>query len=608
MITKHQVVVLALLVSIAGQHTAHAAQKITIDPSPSFLIGTSSHAKLQDLGQDYQFKTHSSVTLPSGMEKNKKIQYYKGIPVWGASITTNAGRGFATSTSGQYIQGIEDDIPNIAPNITETKAMELAHKVAKLEPSQTSQQNIKTIIILDKQNVAHLAYIIDFVAHLDEPSRPHIIISSKTGATLDYWEGLGFRLATGPGGNEKTGKYYYGTEFSELHVSRSCAMKNKYVETYDMNHKLSGGKIHEFNCPENNEREVNGAYAPLNDAHYFGGIVFDMYQSWYDTKPLNFKLKMRVHYGKRFENAFWDGRQMTFGDGYKLFYPLVSLDVVAHEVSHGFTEQNSNLVYRNQSGGINEAFSDMAGEAAKYFMNYAKPESERNDWLVGSSIFKKENEALRYFADPTQDGRSIAHADDYYDGLDVHYSSGVFNKAFYLLATTPDWNTKSAFDVFYLANKVYWREDSDFDDAACGVHLASKDYGYEDYDVLRAFEAVGVNASCTKSSPVPENSKLLTNKQFLGGQNGYLAGLYHYHLKLEEDSEKLEVTTKGGIGDLGLFIAFDRAPSIVDYDCTSSIWGTNQECVIHNPVPGTYHIMLQSRWLFLGVGLQASWD
>ena len=74
-------------------------------------------------------------------------------------------------------------------------------------------------------------------------------------------------------------------------------------------------------------------------------------------------LTMRVHYKKNYENAFWDGRQMTFGDGATRFHPLVCLDVTAHEVSHGFTQQNSNLRYKYQSGGMNEAFSDMSGES-----------------------------------------------------------------------------------------------------------------------------------------------------------------------------------------------------------------------------------------------------
>src|SRR5688572_9676182 len=102
---------------------------------------------------------------------------------------------------------------------------------------------------------------------------------------------------------------------------------------------------------------------------------------------------MKVHYRTSYENAFWDGSAMTFGDGASTFYPLVSLDVSSHEVSHGFTEQNSNLTYSGMSGGINEAYSDMAGEAAEFFMKGT------NDWLVGAQIFKGTG-ALRYMNNP----------------------------------------------------------------------------------------------------------------------------------------------------------------------------------------------------------------
>ena len=101
-------------------------------------------------------------------------------------------------------------------------------------------------------------------------------------------------------------------------------------------------------------------------------------------------------------------------------YPLVSLDVSAHEVSHGYTEQNSGLEYDGQSGGINEAFSDIAGEATEYYMNGS------NDFLVGAEIIKGSG-ALRYMEDPTDDGSSIGSADDYYSGLDMASLSITFS-------------------------------------------------------------------------------------------------------------------------------------------------------------------------------------
>lgn len=125
--------------------------------------------------------------------------------------------------------------------------------------------------------------------------------------------------------------------------------------------------------------------------------------------------------------------------------------MVAHESSHGTTEQNSGLEYVGQSGGINESYSDIAGEAAEYFVNGSV------DWLVGADVIKGKTKALRYFEDPRKDKRSIRNAADYYDGLDVHYSSGVFNRAFYLLANTSGWSVDKAFKVFILPMLIIGR-------------------------------------------------------------------------------------------------------------------------------------------------------
>ena len=137
----------------------------------------------------------------------------------------------------------------------------------------------------------------------------------------------------------------------------TCTMQNSNVKTVNLNHGTSGSSAYSYTCPRNTVKEINGAYSPLNDAHFFGNVVFNMYNDWIGTPPLTFQLSMRVHYSNNYENAFWNGSSMTFGDGASRFYPLVSLDVSSHEVSHGFTEQNSNLVYSGRSGGLNEAFS-----------------------------------------------------------------------------------------------------------------------------------------------------------------------------------------------------------------------------------------------------------
>jgi vibriolysin len=266
-------------------------------------------------------------------------------------------------------------------------------------------------------------------------------------------------------------------------------MKTDEIKTIDLKNSTIGTSVHEFKCYENIETPINGAFGPLNDAHYFAGVISDLYKNWYNTAPLKIPITMRVHYGKKYENAFWNGSSMTFGDGDKRFYPLVSLDVSSHEIAHGFTDFNSDLVYEEQSGGINEAFSDMAGEAAEFFMH------GKNDFEVGAQIFKTNNKALRYMADPTKDGKSIDHVDKFESGVkgtDVHHSSGIFNKAFYLLATTQGWNTRKAFDVFVKANQNYWTPTSTFEAGAKGALEAAEDLGYPTADVVAAFAPVGI--------------------------------------------------------------------------------------------------------------------
>jgi pseudolysin len=195
---------------------------------------------------------------------------------------------------------------------------------------------------------------------------------------------------------------------------------------------------------------------------------------------------MRVHYGKNYANAFWDGTQMSFGDGDYSFYPLVALSIGAHEISHGFTEQHSNLVYFGQSGAINEAFSDMAAQAAEYYID------KKNSWKIGHDIIKSTSPmaAIRFMDKPSLDKHSIEFAHHYRDGMDVHYSSGVYNKLFYLIATTPNWDTQKAFKLMLKANMDYWIPTATFSDAACGIIYAAKDLKYSIDDVQHALEEV----------------------------------------------------------------------------------------------------------------------
>lgn len=455
------------------------------------------------LSADAGFKTLRKQTIKSGLQSGllheRAQQTYKGVPIWGEHvISVRDTSGTIVRMHGALVQGLNMDVQ---PSITAEDAladMQLLHDAGLGGlPTLFASEKSELVIYIDESNIPHLAYDVSFFVDTIDggtPMRPTYIIDAKSGNVIREFDGLTTSLiGTGPGGNQKTGQYEYGTNFGYMDVAQSgstCTMDNPNVKTVNLNHGTSGSTAFSYTCPRNTTKTINGAYAPLNDAHYFGGVVFNMYSDWYATAPLTFQLTMRVHYSTNYENAFWNGSSMTFGDGATTFYPLVSLDVSAHEVSHGFTEQNSGLVYSAQSGGINEAFSDMAGEAAEFYMHGS------NDFMVGEQIFKS-NGALRYMYDPPLDGSSIGHASDYYSGMDVHYSSGVYNKAFYLLATTAGWDTRSAFHVFVRANQLYWGPNTDYQAGMEGCLSAAADLGLNADDVAAAFAAVGV------APPVP---------------------------------------------------------------------------------------------------------
>ena len=481
---------------------AHAAVKENLK---AYQLQGQTLGKALNMSQQDSFQSRQSIKTKAGTVKKRYQQFFNNVPVYGYSIVATQGvNGELLEVSGAIVRDIAKDIKSTKAAISTQQAIDLLVKTNRHGTFVLENQSAELMIKIDS-GTPRLVYKTSYFSAADgKPTRPMAFIDANSGEIIETWQGLNQAktgevstdisvsfAATGPGGNEKTGKYYYGSDFGTLDVSESggtCTMENANVKTINMKNRYFFGRTHSFTCPENTYQEVNGGYAPLNDAHYYGNLIFEMYQNWYNTAPLTFQLQMKVHYGRNTDNAYWNGSAMLFGDGYTKFYPLVSLDVSAHEVSHGVTEQNSNLQYSNQSGGINEAFSDMAGEVAEYYMHGS------NDWLVGEQIFKGEG-ALRYMADPALDGNSIGHASDYVSGMNVHYSSGVYNKAFYLLANTAGWNTRTAFEVFLVANQIYWNANTNYNQGACGVESAAGDLGYDVLEVTAAFSAVGVVCS-----------------------------------------------------------------------------------------------------------------
>jgi vibriolysin len=577
-----------------------------------------------------------------GFTNTRYRQTYRGVPVWGESVIIGRdGSGTATYVRGRLIRDLAKNPIDTAPGLDAAHVLDamrttVQERQANLAVLQFSNETSELVIYLDG-NRPMLSYAVSFFADAPEggrPTRPTFLVDAHSGQILFEYEGLTHAdVGTGPGGNDKTSKYHYGTDFGKLDVKEigsTCTMNNADVKTVDLNHGTTGSTPFSYPCYEttnyeNTKKVINGAFSPLNDAHYFGGVVFDMYIDWLGASPLTTQLEMRVHYSSNYENAFWNGTSMTFGDGFNTFYPLVSLDVSAHEVSHGFTEQNSNLIYAGQSGGINEAFSDMAGEAAEFFMR--QPSGE-NDFLVGADIIKGNGAALRYMEDPTRDGISIGHASDYYNGMDVHYSSGVYNKAFFLLATTPGWDVQRAFRLFAEANRTYWYENESFDTAYEGLLLAVPMLDTDDTnddsdssDITNAFAQVGVPAPPVCEYDTDGIEVLMNGVSDIGISAS--AGEWNcWTFEVTEDAADLNVVTRNTAkgryksgGDADLYIKFGSAPKVDssvfppagDFDCGSYSSNSDESCSISNATKGVWYVAINAWSSISSISLTGSY-
>ncbi|MDK2126453.1 M4 family metallopeptidase [Parachitinimonas caeni] len=595
----------ALTLAVAGAVDSMAATRIDLGQAGLQRDAVMSSADLRP--------TTASVVTADGSVKVKYQQFYQGVRVWNetapvARKTTGALADAPSFTHGTLVEGIAADIPSTKPRLSRDDIRRLmrinagqqGHAVANAE-----HEDIELVVRLDESGRAQLVYLASMHLHGNNPSSPSFIFDANSGNIISSWDGLMHRDAHGPGGNEKLGKYYYGKDFKPLNVTQDCVFDNENVTTIDMGNGTAevSKPFKMANCPasgtpENTARAINGAFSPENDGHYYGGVIFNMYKEWYNTRPIEQKLTVRVHYGNNYQNAFWNGRSMTFGDGGSSMYPLVSLGVMAHEVSHGYTQQNSGLIYKGMSGGMNEAFSDMAAQAAEEYM-FGKP-----TFLIGGEIVKGgADKALRYMMDPEKDGKSIGHASKFTDRLNVHYSSGVYNKAFALLATTSGWSARKAFEIMVIANKLYWKPNSTFNEGACGVVQAAKDKGYKSEDVVAAFSKVGV--SCDGTTPPQPSTKELKSGIAVTGLDIAANGKAVYTIDVPANTSFLAVRTGAGAGDANVYVKFGAEPTTSNADASSAGQANAEYALIKSPKAGRYYVLVQAPAAVSGLSLIA---
>ncbi|MDP4551082.1 M4 family metallopeptidase [Alkalihalobacillus macyae] len=464
-----------------------------------------------------ELKVEKSDKDELGMTHVRFNQTKNDVPVEGAEIIVHYNANDEiTVVNGAYNNQLEESDLDTTPAVTSEKAMEAAKSSVKAH-NELDQLPTSKLVIYPFQGQNHLAYKVNVNFIGNEPGNWFVFVDAETGKVIDKHNAImdvdQYKTQNGSG----TGVL---GDHRLLHISKSKAEnEGTTFQLADYSHEgLDGILTYDYS---NNKLELFSNKSasfksefdrPAVDAHYNSEQVYDYYLNEHGRNSLDdngMPIQSVVHYGDNYNNAFWNGTYMVYGDGDgEFFIPLsASLDVAAHEMTHGVTSNSANLIYKFQSGALNEAFSDIFGALI-----------DDSDWEIGEDIMAPAAVAdgrtsLRSLSDPSKypvgskyapygngEGMYPSHMDEFYDlpgDLDnggVHINSSIINHAAYL--TAQDIGREKLGDIYYRALTHYLTPTSDFSDARQAIIQSAVDlYGEGSSEVQAAtggLDSVGI--------------------------------------------------------------------------------------------------------------------
>lgn len=355
-----------------------------------------------------------------GVQAARYQQFFNGVKVFGAQLTVY------TDSSGSRLAVIGSHYPNIlTTNQVRLSAGQAQATVAKRP--ETAGGRFFTELMLNPTTGRYF-YIVESRAF---DSRWFYWVDAESGEVFNIYNGLTDSSGTGVGGDIK--------DLTGLTTSAGGGFQlissDGRQKTYDAlnRNKLPGTLSTDSDDIWNTTGRTSPGHGALVDAQYYANVTDDYYLSyhgfnWTDFYPQG--MVSSAHVQRNYVNAYWNGEQMAYGDGDGVELREFSgdLDVVGHELSHGVTEATSDLIYQNESGALNEAFSDIMGTAIEYYYG-------SGNWTIAEDIDLLSN-GFRNMANPNEDG-DPSHYTDRYTGTNdsggVHTNSGIANHWFYLL-------------------------------------------------------------------------------------------------------------------------------------------------------------------------------
>ncbi|MFF7126314.1 M4 family metallopeptidase [Streptomyces sp. NPDC008240] len=526
----------ATLLAAALSPAAHADVRPTragaIANAASALVA---HATSLGLTSAQDTSVRDVIVDRNGTQHVRYERTYHRLPVLGGDFVVHLAPSGAFRSADRATRS-RIALSSIVPKVSGPKAADLAVNALRAVNLGDALKNLKArpeLIVDALHGAPKLAWRTNAVGQdsLGNPVARTVLTDARTGAQIDAWDSI--ETATGDGkslyggtvplettqsgssyqlkdptrGNTYTGDAENKTDLCFFGICFSRAPATLFTDAD--NHWGTGANSDRSSAAVDAQYGTNETWDYYKNVQGRNGIAGDGKGSY-----------NRVHYGNNYNNAFWDDSCfcMTYGDGDgSTFGPLVALDVAGHEMSHGVTSKTAGLTYSGESGGLNEATSDILGTMVEW---YANNPSDPGDYLIGEKIVKSGfgKPALRFMDKPSKDGNSADYWSSSVGNLDVHYSSGVANHFAYLLAEgsgaktingvsydSPTYNGSTVTGIgrdkvgkiWYRALTVYMTSSTNYKGARTATLSAAKDLygaGSAEYNaVAAAWSAVNVS-------------------------------------------------------------------------------------------------------------------
>lgn len=542
-------------------------------------------------------------------------QHHRGVPVFGAEAMVHLDRdGSLVGLTDHLLDGLDVDV---TPDLDASDAVEIAVEQAGGWAVLT-EDPVVDLWVVRHEDQDHLAWRVQ-MKRLDgspQTDMPVIFVDAHSGES--FWRLTNMKTALGTGTSNYAGtvsiKVYKPTGDSYYYLEDPTRGIGSYT--------MDGGYSSAYYVYDSDLNFTESWQTEAVDALYAGAAVWDYYKGVHGRNGIDGSggpdsvdslkgtgqvVAMYVNYGRDYANAFWDGTEMVFGDGDGVYFsPLTTVDITGHEMTHGVTQYTAGFTYYGEPGALDEGYADIFGAMTE---RYLDGESADTWKMAEDCSLPAWGDALRYMNDPSSDGYTVDHYDDFYcdptDSCGVHANLGIITLAYYLLSeggTHPTYGgiTMSGIGadkaelIAYRALKKYSDSSTDFHDARNSWLDATIDLytaGSSQYkQVMNAWGLVGVG----------ETSRVSTcsgyDYPFTGTLTG--SGNYKYYVK-SSGAEYSAGTIRGKlVGDSGtdfdIFLQKKGSDGKFTTVAKSKTAGTSTESFSYTAEAGTYRLMVKS--------------